>query len=219
MLVKYWMKRDFAVVEAKDPVKKAVKLLTEHRARFLPVVDKGKLVGVITEGDVKKALGLNSPFKHVDVWLVGDSTLTVGEVMNPDPLTVSPETTMEDVVKVLFEHKRPGAPVVDEEGRVLGTITQADLYRALIAMCGFMEKGIQFAFEIDDRAGSLKELTDVIRDYGGRISSILTSFDTAPAGFRHAYIRIFGIKPHKVAELEKALSGKAKLIHDSRTTV
>jgi acetoin utilization protein AcuB len=182
------------------------------------VLENGKLVGVLSEWDLKKALGVDSPFKHLEEWLVGDSPMKVGDVMNANAVWVTPDHTMEEVVKVLLDHKIPGAPVVDRDGAVIGIITRADLYRALIAMCGFMEKGVQFAFQLEDRPGSLKEVTDIIRAHGGRITSILTSFDTAPAGYRHAYVRVFGIENEDEDELRKALLLKAKVIHDPDTT-
>ncbi|MFH0824588.1 MAG: CBS and ACT domain-containing protein [Pseudomonadota bacterium] len=219
MLVKYWMKRDYTVVDANDSVNKALKRLKEHRLRFLPVVEERKLVGVVSEGDIKKGLRRESPFRHIDEWMVRDTPLRVRDVMNSKPVTVTPELTMEEVVRVLLENRIPGAPVIDEDGRVLGTITEADLYRALIALCGFMERGTQFAFELEDRPGSLKEITDVIREHGGRIAGILTSYDTAPPGYRHAYIRVFGIDPDKANELSKVLSRQAKMIYNRHTEV
>jgi acetoin utilization protein AcuB len=212
MLVRYWMIREVVTVDVNDPIKKALHRLKKHRARFLPVLENRKLVGVLSEKDLKKALGLDFPLRHLEEWMAGDSPLKVGDIMNDHPITVGPDYTMEEVVKVLLESKVPGAPVTDQAGEVIGIITRADLYRALIAMCGFMEKGIQFAFQLEDRPGSLREVTDIIRRHGGRIASILTSFDTAPAGYRHAYVRAFGVEADQMAELRKALSLKAKVI-------
>jgi acetoin utilization protein AcuB len=217
MIVRYWMKREVVTVDANDPIMKALHRFRIHKARFLPVLENGKLVGVLSERDMKKALGLDSPFKHLEEWMVGDSPLTVSDAMNANPISVGPDYTMEEVVKVLLDNKIPGAPVIDPDGAVIGIITRADLYRALIAMCGFTEKGVQFAFELEDRPGSLKEVTDIIRGHGGRIASILTSFDTAPEGYRHAYVRVFGIEADEVAELSKALSLKAKVISGQET--
>jgi len=212
MLVKYWMKREVVTVDVDDPIKKALHRFKSQRAGFLPVLENRKLVGVVSEGDLKKALGLDSPFRHLEEWMAGDSPLRVGDVMNANPIAVGPDHTMEEVVKILLANNIPGAPVTDEDGAVIGIITRADLYRALIAMCGFMEKGMQFAFQLEDRPGSLKEVTDIIRRHGGRIASILTSFDTAPEGYRHAYVRVFGVEADHVAELREALSLKAKVI-------
>lgn len=219
MLVRYWMKKEIATVEVNDPIKVALHRFKIHRARFIPVLKNRKLVGVLSEADLKKALAPDSPFRHLEEWMMGDSGLKVGDVMNPNPVSVRPDHTMEEVVKVLLENKIPGAPVVDQDGVVIGTITRADLYRALIAMCGFTEKGIQFSFELEDRPGSLKEVTDVIREHGGRIASILTSYETAPTGYRHAYVRVFGIDTDQEAGLRKALSLKAKLMSDLETKV
>ena len=77
MIVRYWMKREVVTVDVNDPIKKALHRFRIHKARFLPVLENGKLVGVLSERDMKKGLGLDSPFKHLEEWMVGDSSLTV----------------------------------------------------------------------------------------------------------------------------------------------
>ncbi|MEW6532239.1 MAG: CBS and ACT domain-containing protein [Thermodesulfobacteriota bacterium] len=212
MLVKYCMKRDFYTLDVNDPLKRAVQLLRKHRVCILPVLDGQKLEGVVTESGLRKALGLEQAFENLEEWRAVDPETRVGEVMARSPVTVSPEDTLEDVVRVLIEAKIPGTPVVDDQGNVVGVITQTDLYRVLLATSGFMEKGAQFAFELEDRAGSLKEVTDIIRKHGGRIACILTSYETAPPGYRHAYVRVFALEADRIPELSKELSSTAKLI-------
>ncbi|MBM4325975.1 MAG: CBS domain-containing protein [Deltaproteobacteria bacterium] len=212
MLVKYCMKREFYTLDVNDPVRRAVQLLKKHRVCILPVLDGQKLEGVVTERGLRKALGLERAFEKLEQWSAVDPETRVSEVMTRDPITISPDSSLEDVVRVLIEAKIPGTPVVDAQGAVVGIITQTDLYRVLLATSGFMEKGAQFAFELEDRPGSLKEVTDIIRKHGGRIACILTSYETAPPGFRHAYVRVFALEADKVSDLSKELSSKAKLI-------
>ncbi|MEJ2658092.1 MAG: hypothetical protein P8012_13015 [Desulfobacterales bacterium] len=74
--------------------------------------------------------------------------------------------------------------------------------------------------EVEDRPGSIKEVTDVIREYGGRMGSILTSYDMVPEGFRRVYIRMYGIDRFKINRLKEALKEKARLLYmvDRRET-
>ena len=67
--------------------------------------------------------------------------------------------------------------------------------------------------EVEDRPGSIKEVADIIRKYGGRMASILTSYDMAPEGFRRVYIRMYGIDRFKINRLKEALQQKAQLLY------
>ena len=80
-------------------------------------------------------------------------------------------------------------------------------------MTGLAERGIQFAFFLEDKPGSIKEVTDIIRDYGGRIASILSSYDRIEKGYRKAYIRMYGIDRSRLQELKKNLQSKDRLMY------
>lgn len=219
MLVKYWMKRDVGTVDVNDTLRKAARLLKTSQGLLLPVLEEGRLIGVITEEHLCKAMDTRTEHDEDDYPQPIDPEMKVGERMSTNFLTVTPDYTVEDVVQLLLKHNLRGAPVTDDRGRVVGTITQTDLYRALVAMAGFNGKGTQFAFELENRPGSLKEVTDIIRKHGGRIASILTSYETAPPGYRHAYVRVFAVEPERIAELTRALSNAAKLIYGESTKV
>ena len=66
-------------------------------------------------------------------------------------------------------------PVVNHNKEIVGTITQTDLFKVLISLTGVGKRGIQFAFQVEAYPGSIKELVDIIRKYGGRLISILSS--------------------------------------------
>jgi hypothetical protein len=101
----------------------------------------------------------------------------------------------------------------DNTGKVIGTITQTDLFRVLIALTGVGVGGIQFGFQVEDKPGSIKEVADIIRQYGGRMVSILTSYDGVADGYRHVYIRMRSIERLKLQSLKDKLSEKAALLY------
>jgi acetoin utilization protein AcuB len=103
--------------------------------------------------------------------------------------------------------------VVDNNGTVVGTITQTDIFKVLISLTGFGKRGIQFAFVLEDRPGSIKEVADIIRKYRGRMASILSSYEREPEGFRRVHIRAFDIDRTKLSELKKELKSSAKLLY------
>ena len=81
--------------------------------------------------------------------------------------------------------------MVDDQVQVVGTITQNDLFRALISLTGERKKGIQFFFKVEDCPGLSKELADIIRNYNGRLANILNSYQNSPEGYRNVYIKAF----------------------------
>ena len=139
--------------------------------------------------------------------------------MTADPITVPQNYTVEETAEVLLHNKISGAPVVDQNGDLIGTITQTDLFRVIISLTGVGKRGIQFAVQIEDRPGSIRELADIIRKYGGRMVSILTSYDAVPDGYRKVYIRMYDIERSRLQKLKEEFSTKAALIYvvDHRT--
>ena len=133
--------------------------------------------------------------------------------MTKKPITVPEDYTVEETAEVLLKHNISGVPVVDQHHNVVGTITQNDIFRILISLTGAEKKGIQFGIEVEDRPGSIREVTDIIREYGGRMASILTSYDMAPEGFRQVYIRMYGIDRFKLDRLKEKLKKKARLLY------
>jgi acetoin utilization protein AcuB len=105
------------------PISEALSMMREHRIRHIPVMDAGKLVGVITDRDVKLA----ASFK-------GGETLTVEEAMTPDPYTVAPETPANYVVSHVAEHRLGCAIVRQANGKVVGIFTATDGLRVLSEM-------------------------------------------------------------------------------------
>ncbi len=103
--------------------------------------------------------------------------------------------------------------MVNEKGAVVGVITQTDLFRVLISLTGINAGGIQFAFKIKDKPGTIKELADIIREFGGQMVSILSSYDKVPEGFRKVYIRMRHIDRDRLAPLKKKLMEKADLLY------
>lgn len=102
------------------PIETAFSLMREHRIRHLPVQDGGKLLGVLTDRDLKLA----SSFAD-------SKGLTVEEVMTPDPYTVAPDAPLDRVVLEMSEHKYGCAIIQQGNGKVVGIFTSVDALRVL----------------------------------------------------------------------------------------
>ena len=213
MLVKNWMSDKVITVDENDSMQDAMKLLKEHAIRMLPVMKEGELVGIVTDRDLKRASASDATSLEIHELLYLISTIKVKNIMTTDPITVPPDFTVEETAEVLLNHKINGVPVVDGDKRVVGVITETDLFKVLISLTGIVNRGIQFAVQIEDKPGSIKEVADVIRAYGGRMVSILTRYDDVPKGYRRVYIRMHSIERPRLQSLKEALHAKAALLY------
>ncbi|MBI9085797.1 MAG: CBS domain-containing protein [Desulfobacterales bacterium] len=211
MLVKHWMKQPAVTIDEKEAMDQAVKRLKQHDIRMLPVLGKGKLVGVVTDRDLKRASASDATTLEIHELLYLISTIRVYEIMTRPVITVPENFTIEETAQVLLENKISGVPVVDAEDRVVGTITASEIFKVIISLTGVGKRGIQFAMELEDRPGAIKEVADRIRTHGGRLVSILSTYDRAPEGYRNVYIRIYGLDRGQLEAIQAEIGAVARL--------
>jgi acetoin utilization protein AcuB len=199
MLIKKWMSKNVTTVQANDSVIKAQILLKDHSISRLPVMEKGRLIGIVTGWDLKRVFP--------------SETLKVKNVMTRDPITVPLDFTFEEVAEVLLDNKISGVPVIGHDGEIEGIITRTDVLGALIKVTGVRKKGFQFALQVKDRPGVVKETVDLVRMHGGRIVSIIISDERVPTGYRRIYIRISGIDRFNLGRLQDVLGKIGDLLY------
>jgi CBS domain-containing protein/AmiR/NasT family two-component response regulator len=131
-LVSDWMTRDVITVSSDTILPEVHRLMTQKRIRRVPVVDDGKLAGIVTYGDVRGAEP--SGATSLSVWEVNYllAQLQVEEIMTPDPLTVHPEATIGEAAQIMLQHKISGLPVVTWSGELVGIITESDIFRMVV---------------------------------------------------------------------------------------
>lgn len=131
-LVKDWMTRDVISVSPESGVLEAGNLMRENGIRRLPVVKDGRVVGVITHGDVREAKP--SITSTLSAWEMNYllARLTVAEIMTEDPETITPNATIGEAAYVMFQHKISGLPVVDANHTLVGMITESDIFRMVV---------------------------------------------------------------------------------------
>jgi acetoin utilization protein AcuB len=213
MLVKYWMRKDVIPIDVNESMQDAVTRMKENQSALLPVTKNGSLAGVLTDRDLKRASASDATTLDIHELMYLLAKIKVGEIMSKDPITVPPDFTLEETAAVLLKNKISGVPVVDATGSILGVITQMEIFKALMSLSGLERRGVQLAFQVEDQPGNVKEITDIVRQYGGRLVSILTSYERAPAGYRHVYVRAFGIERNQMQKLLDDLRDRAALLY------
>ena len=213
MLVRNWMSKGVITINVNNSMIDATRKLKEHHINMLPVMKKDKLVGIVTDRDLKKAAASDATTLEVHELLYIISNIKVKNLMTKDPITVPPDYTIGETAELLLEKNISGVPVLNKKSEVTGVITKADIFRAMISLTGLKSKGTQFAFELEDRPGSIKEVSDIVRKYGGRMASILSSYDRAREGYRKVYIRMYGVDRSDLKKLQEELREKANLLY------
>jgi len=213
MLVKDWMTADPITVGPDTSVMKASQLMKENNIRRLPVLDNsGKLVGIVSDRDLKEASPSKATTLDVHELYYLLSELKVKDIMSRKVFGIKPMDTVEKAAVIMLENKVTGLPVLDD-GKVVGILSEGDVFRVLTSITGIYRGGTVFSFVLEDRPGSIKEVADVIRKHGGRMVSILTSYDMCEEGTRKVAIRIADMPQDKLAGLEKELEGEFTLDH------
>jgi acetoin utilization protein AcuB len=166
MLVGKRMTKSVITIPPDMTVVDALNLMKREHIRRMPVVQDGKLVGIVSDKDL-----LNASPSHVttlSVWEMNFlmSKITVKEVMTRQVLTVSEDTTIEEAAKIMADRKIGGLPVT-RNGDIVGIITETDLFKLFLELTGAREKGVRVSATISDQKGTLARLTLAIAQAGG----------------------------------------------------
>lgn len=178
MLVKDFMTRNPITIAPETSFNEALKLMKQNKIKRLIVMKDGKIVGIVTEKDLLYA----SPSKAttLNVWELHYllSKLKAEEIMTKDVVTVNENTPIEDAARIMEERDISGLPVVDDSGRLVGIITQTDIFKVFVEIFGTKREGtIRYTMEMPDRPGELLEVAKRIYEAGGNIISIATLFE------------------------------------------
>ena len=98
-------------------------------------------------------------------------------------------------------------------GKVVGIITQSDVFRAFMHITGILQGGVQFALRLEDRPGLIKEVVDLLRARGARFVSLLSSYATSQEGYRDVYIRVKNLPPEALGAAKEELASRFELLY------
>ncbi|MBS3947078.1 MAG: CBS domain-containing protein [Dethiobacter sp.] len=171
MLVKDRMSSPPLTISPETTVPEALSLMEKKGIRRLPVLDRDCLVGIVTLLDLVRASP--SPATSLSIWELNYllAKLPVKDVMAKKLYTVSPDMPIDEAARLLREHHLGGLPVV-KEGKLVGIITETDIFTAFLEMLGVNRGGLRLTLELPDRQGALVVAAELLRDFGVNVVSV-----------------------------------------------
>lgn len=160
----------FTVTE-NTPIFEAGELLRKNNIARLPVVKDGKLVGIITQEDLLKVSP--SEATTLSVWELNYvlSRIQVKDGMTKNPVIITPDATLEEAAMIM-RNKKVGALPVVEDGKLIGIITESDIFDAFLDLMGLKRTGTRLTIDLEDRIGAIADLTEIIKEQGINIISM-----------------------------------------------
>jgi len=174
MRIKDVMTRNPVTVDSETLVLEAQKIMKENNIRRLPVVDKGKLVGLVTKHDLLEASP--SPATSLSVFELNYllAKMKVKEIMKKNPVTITPDTPFEEALKLGQEKKIGSFPVV-ENGKLVGITTESDIIRFVTRVLGIKEEGSRITIEgLGGKFGDLEKIVSVANQHHTVILSMMS---------------------------------------------
>ncbi len=212
MLVGERMSHPVITVTPDLPVMDALALMRRERIRRMPVVQDGKLVGIVSAKDLLNATPSSATL--LSVWEVNYlvSKIKVKEVMTRKVLTTSVDTPIEEAARVMADNKVGGLPVLRDD-KVVGIITETDLFKILLEMMGARQMGVRVSVLVPNVAGEIAQLSEAIFKAGGNILALGTFAGEDPSNSE----LVFKVSGPDEATLKAVLEPLALQVKDIRT--
>jgi acetoin utilization protein AcuB len=184
------------------PVHDALAMFKKDHIRRAPVIKDGKLLGIVTENDLRNASP--SPATTLSVWELNYllSKVTVKQVMSKKVKSIDVDTPIEEAARLMADSKIGGMPVT-RAGKIVGMITETDLFKVFLELMGAREKGVRVSALVEDKPGQLAKISKAITDAGGNFIAF-GMFSGPDTSVKLLTFKVAGIKKDDVKKvLEK----------------
>jgi acetoin utilization protein AcuB len=174
MRIRDMMTKNPVTVDSETLVMDAQKIMKENNVRRLPVVDKGKLLGIVTKHDILEASP--SPATSLSVHELNYllSKMKVKEIMKKNPVILTPDTPFEEALKIGQEKKIGSFPVV-ENGKLVGIATESDIVRFLTRALGVREEGSRITIEgLGGKLSDLEKIISIVNQHNTIVLSMIS---------------------------------------------
>jgi acetoin utilization protein AcuB len=211
MFVGERMSRPVISVAPETPVHDALAMFKKDHIRRAPVIKDGKLLGIVTENDLRNASP--SPATTLSVWEMNYliSKVTVKQVMSKKVKTIDVDTPIEEAARIMTDSAIGGMPVT-REGKIVGMITETDLFKVFLELMGAREKGVRVSALVEDKPGQLAKVSKAITEAGGNFISF-GMFSGPDTSVKLLTFKVAGMKKD---EVKKVLDSAVKKFVDVR---
>ncbi|HHO47442.1 MAG TPA: CBS domain-containing protein [Desulfobacteraceae bacterium] len=190
MLIKDWMATDILTVDANTSVMRATRIMKENNIRRLPVMSHNKLIGVVTDRDLKEASPSTTSEIDIHEMYYLLSEMKIKDVMTDKCISLKQDDTLEKAALVMLKERISGIMILDEENKLVGLLSETDILRGFIHATGIQDGSHQYVIDMPDTPGSTTRIIDLLRRKNARVLSILTSFSDTTGGKKQVAIRI-----------------------------
>ncbi len=174
MRIRDVMTKNPITIDSETLVLDAQRIMKENNIRRLPIVDKGKLVGIVTKHDLLEASP--SPATSLSIHELNYllSKMKVKEIMTKNPTTISPDTPFEEALRIGQEKKIGAFPVV-EDGKLVGIVTESDIVRFMSRVLGIREEGSRITIEgLGGKLGDLEKIISIANKHNTIVLSMIS---------------------------------------------
>lgn len=174
MFVADRMTKNPIAVTPDTKVDEAAARMKKNKIRRLPVVDRGKVVGIFSDRDVMKVAP--SPATTLSKYEINSllAQMTVQDIMCKDVQTIHVDATIEEAALLMYKEKIGGLPVVSSMGSLVGIITETDIFKNFVDVMGLVEGTTRLTILVEDKVGVVKNIAQVFSDHGISIDSLVT---------------------------------------------
>jgi len=206
MFVGERMSRPVISISKEMPIHDVLALFKKERIRRAPVIESGKLIGIVSDKDLLNASP--SPVTTLSVWEMNYmlSKITVKNVMTRKVTTVDFDTPIEEAARIMADNKIGGLPVMKDK-QVVGMITETDLFKIFLELMGARERAVRVTATINDAPGQLAKITKAIADEGGNFVAFGQFIGKDP-GTRTLTFKVNGIKKENLKKIMEKLAIK-----------
>ena len=199
MFVGERMSRPVISVTPDASINDVLAMFRKEHIRRAPVMKDAKLVGIVSERDLLNASP--SPVTTLSIWEMNYliSKVKVKDVMSKKVITVDQDAPIEEAARIMADKKIGGVPVVSA-GKVVGMITETDLFKVLLEFMGARQKALRVTATLEDKPGQLERLTKAIAQNGGNFVSF-GMFSGPDANSRVVTFKVEGMKKNQVKEV------------------
>jgi acetoin utilization protein AcuB len=176
MFVKLWMTSNVLTVTSTQPIAEVEQIMRENRIRRVPVVDDGKLVGIVSREDMFRALPSIFDPSITPENLDQASRIAAGSIMTQSPITVEPSTPLEQAALLMRTHKF-GSLLVMQDGELVGIITETNIFDAFLEVLGARKQGARIEIKIDHKPSSFYTMLQLFKKCEMTILSITVYSD------------------------------------------